>query len=101
MRTMLATAPDTIPILIAPNPLLKAKARPVGRSDDAAIRDLAAKMLAALESAEGFVHWALDHGSDSPATAAALEFMSVPAAIRIPRTVRMLITHRCCRIFFN
>jgi len=43
-------------------------------------RKVAAKMLAALESAEGFVHWALDHGSDSPATAAALEFIRTAIA---------------------
>jgi peptide deformylase len=45
--------PDTIPILIAPNPLLKAKAKPVGKADDHAIRDLAAKMLASMYVAPG------------------------------------------------
>jgi peptide deformylase len=44
---------DTIPILIAPNPLLKAKAKPVGRADDDAIRDLAAKMRASMYIAPG------------------------------------------------
>jgi peptide deformylase len=50
---MLSIAPDTIPILIAPNPLLKAKARPVARTDDGAVRDLAAKMLASMYQAPG------------------------------------------------
>jgi peptide deformylase len=50
---MLSTAPDTIPILIAPDPILKAKAKPVGRADDDAIRDLAAKMLASMYLAPG------------------------------------------------
>jgi peptide deformylase len=50
---MSSNAPDTIPILIAPNPILKAKARPVGKADDAAIRDLAAKMLASMYLAPG------------------------------------------------
>ena len=40
----------------------------------------AAKLLAALEAAEGFVHWALEHGSDEPATAAALEFIRTTVA---------------------
>jgi peptide deformylase len=53
MRAMLSTAPDTIPILIAPNPLLKSKAKPVGKADDGAIRDLAAKMLASMYLAPG------------------------------------------------
>jgi len=30
MRLMLSTSANTIPILIAPNPVLKAKAKPVG-----------------------------------------------------------------------
>jgi peptide deformylase len=53
MRSMLATSPATIPILIAPNPILKAKARPVGKADDKVIRDLAAKMLASMYLAPG------------------------------------------------
>ncbi len=53
MHTMLSTATDTIPILIAPNPLLKAKAKPVGEADDDAVRDLAAKMLASMYLAPG------------------------------------------------
>ena len=50
---MLSVAPDTIPILIAPNPILKAKAKPIGKADDAAVRDLAAKMLASMYVAPG------------------------------------------------
>jgi peptide deformylase len=53
MPTMLATSTDTIPILIAPHPLLKAKAKPVGRADDDAIRELAAKMLGSMYLAPG------------------------------------------------
>ena len=53
MRGMSSHAPDTIPILIAPNPILKAKARPVAKADDAAVRDLAAKMLASMYLAPG------------------------------------------------
>jgi peptide deformylase len=53
MRGMSSLAPDTIPILIAPNPILKAKARPVAKADDAAVRDLAAKMLASMYLAPG------------------------------------------------
>jgi peptide deformylase len=53
MRAMLSPSPDTIPILIAPNPILKAKAKPVGRANDDEIRDLAAKMLAAMYVAPG------------------------------------------------
>jgi peptide deformylase len=53
MRAMLSTISDTVPILIAPNPILKAKAKPVGRANDDAIRDLAAKMLASMYVAPG------------------------------------------------
>src|ERR1019366_3626087 len=53
MRTMLSITLDTIPILIAPHPFLKAKAKPVGKADDATIRDLAAKMLASMYLAPG------------------------------------------------
>jgi peptide deformylase len=50
---MLSTSLDTIPILIAPHPIQKAKARPVGKADDDTIRDLAAKMLASMYRAPG------------------------------------------------
>jgi peptide deformylase len=53
MRGMPSLAPDTIPILIAPNPILKAKAKPVAKANDAAVRDLAAKMLASMYLAPG------------------------------------------------
>ncbi|MSP02282.1 MAG: peptide deformylase [Acetobacteraceae bacterium] len=45
--------PGTIPILIAPNPILKAKAKPVAKADDGAVRELAAKMLASMYLAPG------------------------------------------------
>ena len=44
---------DTIPILIAPSPMLKAKARVVAKADDLAIRDLVAKMYATMYEAPG------------------------------------------------
>jgi peptide deformylase len=53
MRNMPLNATDTIPILIAPNPILKSKAKPVGKADDGAIRDLAARMLATMYVAPG------------------------------------------------
>jgi peptide deformylase len=43
----------TIPILIAPHPTLRAKAKPVTKADDNAVRDLAAKMLASMYQAPG------------------------------------------------
>ncbi len=43
----------TIPILIAPNPILKAKARPIGKEDDGLVRDLTAKMFASMYAAPG------------------------------------------------
>ena len=53
MRGMDSASPETLPILIAPHPILKAKARPIGRADDDAVRDLAAKMLASMYHAPG------------------------------------------------
>ena len=53
MPLMSDTAPATIPILIAPNPILKAKAKPIAKAGDAVVRDLAAKMLAAMYIAPG------------------------------------------------
>ena len=53
MPLMSDTALATIPILIAPNPILKAKAKLIAKADDAVVRDLAAKMLAAMYIAPG------------------------------------------------
>ena len=47
------SAATTIPILIAPNPILRAKSRPVGKSDEDHVRDLADKMLASMYKAPG------------------------------------------------
>jgi peptide deformylase len=47
------TPGDLIKILIAPNPSLRAKARPVGPADDDRVRDLAPRMLAAMYAAPG------------------------------------------------
>jgi len=47
------TPGDLIKILIAPNPSLRAKARPVGPGDHDRVRDLAPRMLAAMYAAPG------------------------------------------------
>jgi peptide deformylase len=48
------TAPDDIPpILLFPDPHLRAKARPVGPADSDAVRDLAPRMLEAMYRAPG------------------------------------------------
>jgi len=43
----------TLPILLVPDPRLRAKARPVGPGDEAAVRELAPRMLAAMYAAPG------------------------------------------------
>ncbi len=44
---------ETIPILIAPDPVLKARARPVAAEHDGLIRDLIPRMFAAMYAAPG------------------------------------------------
>ncbi len=44
---------EPLPILIAPHPVLKARARPVGPADEAAVRALVPRMFAAMYSAPG------------------------------------------------
>ncbi|HVC60759.1 MAG TPA: peptide deformylase [Acetobacteraceae bacterium] len=44
---------ETLPILIAPHPLLKARARPVGPADAAAVRALVPRMFASMYCAPG------------------------------------------------
>ena len=44
---------DLLPILIAPVPILRAKARPVGPTDDDTVRALAPQMLASMYAAPG------------------------------------------------
>jgi peptide deformylase len=44
---------DTLPILLVPDPRLRAKARPVGPADADAVRELAPKMLDAMYKAPG------------------------------------------------
>jgi len=46
-------APTTLPILVFPDPHLRAKARPVGAADADAVRDLAPRMLDAMYLAPG------------------------------------------------
>ena len=46
-------AADPLPILIAPKPILRAKARPVRPGDDDIVRELAPQMLAAMYDAPG------------------------------------------------
>jgi peptide deformylase len=48
-----APVADRLPILIAPAPLLKARARPVGPKDEAAVRDLLPRMFATMYEAPG------------------------------------------------
>ncbi len=46
-------AAESLPILIAPHPLLKARARPVGPADQAAVRTLVPRMFASMYRAPG------------------------------------------------
>ena len=55
---------ETLPILIAPDPLLRRKARPVAPGDADAVRDLAARMLATMYAAPGIGLAAPQVGSD-------------------------------------
>src|SRR5579875_728266 len=48
-----AVVAETLPILIAPNPILKAKARPVGAQDADKLRDLLPRMFATMYRAPG------------------------------------------------
>ena len=50
---MTELAADLLPILIAPNPALKMRARPVGLGDDAQIRELLPRMFASMYRAPG------------------------------------------------
>ena len=52
-RVMSSVEIFLLPILIAPNPLLKARARPVTDRDAAAVRDLVPRMFAAMYDAPG------------------------------------------------
>ncbi len=53
MPVMSSRLPETIPILIAPNPILKAKARPIAKADGDLVSDLAARMLTSMYLAPG------------------------------------------------
>jgi len=53
MRDMSNDMLEQLRILIAPNPALRAKAKPVGPADDERVRDLAPRMLAAMYEAPG------------------------------------------------
>jgi peptide deformylase len=48
-----ASVTDTLPILIAPNPVLKAKARPVAAQDADLVRELVPRMFATMYRAPG------------------------------------------------
>jgi peptide deformylase len=52
-RTATVTAIDSLPILIAPNPILKARARPVKPADSDAVRDLIPRMFSTMYQAPG------------------------------------------------
>ena len=51
--TLAADKVETLPILIAPDPVLKAHAKPVGAPDQAAVRDLVPQMFATMYRAPG------------------------------------------------
>jgi len=57
MEAMAAAAPpdayEMLPILIAPHPVLKTRARPVGPADEAAVRDLVPRMFNTMYRAPG------------------------------------------------
>jgi peptide deformylase len=51
--TLAADAVETLPIVIAPNAVLKARARSVGTADEAAVRDLIPRMFSTMYKAPG------------------------------------------------
>lgn len=53
MRPMLDTPSPLLPILIAPNPTLKARARAVATGDEAQVRDLVPRLFATMYRAPG------------------------------------------------
>lgn len=53
MRTMLDTISETLRILLVPDPVLRAKCRPVGPQDQDAVRALLPKMFATMYQAPG------------------------------------------------
>jgi len=53
MRDMIGPTGELLPILIAPDPVLKTRARPVAEPDAAAVRDLVPRMLATMYRAPG------------------------------------------------
>jgi peptide deformylase len=50
---MTTSPPDPLPLLLAPDPRLKAKTRPVGPQDRATVRSLVPRMLATMYAAPG------------------------------------------------
>ncbi len=53
MRDMIPPAGEFLPILIAPDPMLKTRARPVAEPDAAVVRELLPRMLATMYRAPG------------------------------------------------
>jgi peptide deformylase len=53
MRDMISPAGEPLPILIAPDPVLKTRARPVAGPDFSTVRDLVPRMLATMYRAPG------------------------------------------------
>ena len=53
MRDMISPAGELLPILIAPDPVLKTRARPVAEPDASVVRDLLPRMLATMYRAPG------------------------------------------------
>ena len=52
-ETAAAEAVESLPILIAPHPILKARARAIGLADDSTVRDLIPRMFATMYRAPG------------------------------------------------
>jgi len=84
MNSVLSTSPtDMLPILIAPNQILKARARPVGPADADLVRDLVPRMFASMYDAPGI-------GLAAPQVGHSLRLVVidlVPDDKRMPRTL--------------
>lgn len=77
------SASDLLPILIAPNPILKARARPVGPGDQDIVRDLIGRMFASMYAAPGI-------GLAAPQVGQSLRLVVLdvaPEKQRLPRTL--------------
>ena len=76
--------PGLLPILIAPHPTLKAKARPVGPGDSDIVRDLVPQMFASMYAAPGI-------GLAAPQIGHTLRLIVIDLALDNKRASRVLI----------